>query len=65
MEVPPQLLRLPEGLAETGDPEPENPFKAGDPRHEVWAEKTREAEEAVARARADFHAQPVTRWGTN
>ena len=46
--------RLPDGLAGTGDPVDGNPFSEEDPRHAVWNEGTREAEQEVARINEGF-----------
>jgi hypothetical protein len=44
--------RLPDAYSRTGDPVDGNPFAVQDPRHKVWSEATREAEEEVARTKA-------------
>lgn len=49
MAIPPEMLRLPDGYGSTGDPVESNPFNASDPRHAVWNDATRAAEEQVSR----------------
>jgi len=47
------LLTLPEGLRHSGDPVEGNPFPDGDPRHKVWDDATREAEEQWCRLNSE------------
>ena len=50
----PKFLRLPPGLAETGDPVEGNPFPPEDVRHGMWQRATRDAVERVSRLKADW-----------
>jgi hypothetical protein len=52
----PESFRLPEGFASGGDPVKGNPFHPDDPRHRVWRDATRVAEQEVARINVDFFA---------
>ena len=57
MTDPPDI-RLPESVIATGDPLDSNPFRPGDPRHYVWNELTRDAEEVVCQIRAQIVERP-------
>jgi DNA-binding transcriptional regulator YiaG len=52
----PDWLRIPESIAATGDPENGNPFQVSDPRHAVWRDATRRAEQEYARVNAEWMA---------
>jgi hypothetical protein len=49
----PEGLRLPQSLADSGDPVEGNPFPTEHPAHQVWLEATREAEAEICRLNAD------------
>jgi hypothetical protein len=53
------LLHLPAGLASSSDPIEGNPFSVGDPRHRVWHEATRAAEEQWCRLIAESESTPA------
>jgi hypothetical protein len=46
-------FRLPDNLADVGDPESGNPFSNDNPRHQVWADATRAAEEEICQINAE------------
>jgi hypothetical protein len=46
-------FRLPESLAESGDPVEANPYPVEHPAHQVWIDATRQAEMEVSRINAD------------
>lgn len=50
--TPPNTWRLPEAFASVPDPCGANPFSEGNPRHAVWRDATRVAEEEICRAGA-------------
>ena len=52
--IDPRLLKLPEGVASTGDPNDGNPFPEGSARHEKWQEATRIAERECAAINAEW-----------
>jgi hypothetical protein len=55
LPVDPHLLRMPEGLTTSGDPQDGgNPYPDGTPYHALWRQATRIAEEAVARLKAEW-----------
>ena len=54
----PKSFRLPESVIGTGDPQGSNPFPPSDPRHNVWTELTRDAEEEVCRIDAQVLERP-------
>ena len=56
MPDPLESFRLPHGYASSGDPIEKNPFPLDDPRHRVWRDATRTAEQEVARINVDFFA---------
>ena|SRR5438132_5996603 len=53
-----ELLRLPGGLESSGDPIEVNPFPSGDPRHKVWDDATRKAEEQWCRLSSQSEITP-------
>ncbi len=57
MSDSPRTFQLPESFIGTGDPQDSNPFPPSDPRHNVWTEATRVAEEEVCR----IGVQPLER----
>lgn len=65
MSFPPH--QLPPGFLSSGDPIEENPFPSDDPRHQIWSDATREAEEAIHRfnSRLLQHTAEVTALGRN
>jgi hypothetical protein len=48
----PPWLRLPDSVARSGDPVEANPFGPGDPRHQVWADAARVADERICQIRS-------------
>ncbi len=56
MPDPLESFRLPHGYASSGDPIEKNPFPLDDPRHRVWRDATRTAEQEEARINVDFFA---------
>ena len=54
----PKSFRLPESVIGTGDPLGSNPFPPSDPRHDVWTELTRDAEEEVCQIDVQVLARP-------
>jgi excisionase family DNA binding protein len=63
----PDWLRLPDGFADSGDPVDGNPFPRDDPRHQVWQDATRRAEEEWARVNAESESsltlENALEWG--
>ncbi len=49
----PEGLRLPESLAQSGDPVEGNPYPTEHPAHQVWIDATRQAEMEVSRINSD------------
>ena len=49
----PEGLRLPESLAESGDPVEGNPYPIEHPAHQVWMDATRQAETEVSRINSE------------
>ena len=56
MPDPLESFRLPHGYASSGDPIEKNPFPLDEPRHRVWRDATRTAEQEEARINVDFFA---------
>lgn len=56
MPDPLESFRLPHGYASSGDPIEKNPFPLDEPRHRVWRDATRTAEQEEARINVDFVA---------